>query len=121
MESSDTAKVHVRLDERQQGVVATVTIDNARRLNAMNGALMSALADTMAKLAGNEALRAVVLTGAGPKAFTVGADINEMAAIEDAAQAKAFITRLHRCCDADPQSAGTRHRPHSRLLFRRRS
>jgi enoyl-CoA hydratase len=98
--SSDDAKVHVRLDERQHGVVATVTIDNVRRLNAMNGALMSALTDTMAKLASNEALRAVVLTGAGPKAFTAGADINEMAEIKDAAEAKAFITRLHLCCDA---------------------
>ena len=100
MESSDSAKVHVRLEERKQGIVATVTIDNARRLNVMNGALMSALADAMAKLAGNEALRAVVLTGAGPKAFTAGADINEMAEIKDAAAAKAFIMRLHHCCAA---------------------
>ena len=100
LESSDNAKVQVRLDERKQGIVATATIDNARRLNVMNGALMSALADTMAKLAGNDALRAVVLTGAGPKAFTAGADINEMAGIENAAAAKAFIMRLHRCCDA---------------------
>ncbi len=45
-------------------------------------------------------LRAVVLTGAGPKAFTAGADINEMAKIETADEAKAFIRRLHRCCDA---------------------
>ena len=94
MASSDDAKVDVRLDERQQGVVATVTIDNVRRLNAMNGALMSALADTMAKLAGNEALRAVVLAGAGPKAFTAGADINEMAEIKDAAKRK----RSSRAC-----------------------
>jgi enoyl-CoA hydratase len=100
LETSDDRQVHVRLDERMQGVVATVTIDNARRLNVMNGALMSALADTMTKLAGNEALRAVVLNGAGPKAFTAGADINEMAGIENADQAKVFITRLHRCCQA---------------------
>ncbi len=100
METSENARVHVRLDERKQGVVATVTIDNARRLNAMNGALMSALADTMTRLAGDAALRAVVLAGAGPKAFTAGADINEMASIENAGQARAFILRLHRCCDA---------------------
>jgi enoyl-CoA hydratase/carnithine racemase len=42
----------------------------------------------------------VVLTGAGPKAFIVGADIDEMAAIDNSAAAKAFITRLHRCCSA---------------------
>jgi enoyl-CoA hydratase len=100
LETSENARVHVRLDERKQGGVATVTIDNARRLNAMNGALMAALADAMTKLADDEALRAVVLAGAGPKAFTAGADINEMASIENADQARAFILRLHRCCDA---------------------
>jgi enoyl-CoA hydratase len=83
-----------------QGRIAHVTIDNARRLNALNGALMDALVATMTKLADDEALRAVVLTGAGPKAFTAGADINEMAMIDNAAAARAFIARLHRCCDA---------------------
>jgi enoyl-CoA hydratase len=100
LESADIRQVQMRLDDRKQGRVAYVTIDNARRLNVMNGALMDALAETMAKLASDEALRAVVLTGAGPKAFTAGADINEMATIESAAQARPFITRLHRCCDA---------------------
>jgi enoyl-CoA hydratase len=100
LENPENAQVHVRLEQRKAGRVAYVTIDNARRLNVMNGALMDALANTMTELAGDEALRAVVLTGAGPKAFTAGADINEMAAIETATQARPFITRLHRCCDA---------------------
>jgi enoyl-CoA hydratase/carnithine racemase len=90
----------VRLDDRKQGRVACVTIDNPRRLNVMNGALMDALAETMAELGGDEALRAVVLSGAGPKAFSAGADINQMSDIKDTAQAKAHIIRLHRCCDA---------------------
>jgi enoyl-CoA hydratase len=97
---SDNAKVDVRLDERREGVVATVTLDNARALNAMNGALMDALIEAFRRLAENDALRAVVLTGAGAKAFTAGADINEMAQIENPNQARAFITRLHHCCDA---------------------
>ncbi len=100
MPSSGQPKVHVGLEERPQGVVATVTIDNARALNAMSGATMDQLVAAMTELAGEEHLRAVVLTGAGPKAFIVGADINEMASIADADQARAFITRLHRCCDA---------------------
>jgi enoyl-CoA hydratase len=100
LDGSDTAKVHLRMDERPQGIIAIVTLDNARRLNAMNSVMMSALAETMERLAGDEALRAVVLTGAGPKAFTAGADINEMAGIDNAVQARAFITRLHRCCNA---------------------
>jgi enoyl-CoA hydratase len=92
--------VLVRRDERALGVIAHVTIDNSRHLNAMNSALMGAFVETMAELAADARLRAVVLTGAGPKAFTVGADIDEMAGIDSTAQAKAFITRLHRCCAA---------------------
>jgi enoyl-CoA hydratase/carnithine racemase len=97
---ADPHRLHVRLDERPQGVVATVTIDNARALNALDGALMDEIAGAFETLAANENLRAVVLAGAGPKSFIVGADINEMAAIHNAGQARTFITRLHRCCDA---------------------
>jgi enoyl-CoA hydratase len=100
LESADIRQVQTRLEDRTQGRIAYVAIDNARHLNALNGALMDALAATMTKLADDEALRAVVLTGAGPKAFTAGADINEMAKIDDTATAKAFIARLHRCCEA---------------------
>ena len=42
----------------------------------------------------------MVLTGAGDTAFIVGADIGEMAAIANGESARAFITRLHGCCDA---------------------
>ncbi len=100
MSGSDEHKIRVRRDERPQGVIAHVTIDRARRLNAMNAALMAEFTAAMAALAADAQLRAVVLSGAGPKAFTAGADIDEMAKIENAAQAKAFITRLHQCCDA---------------------
>ena len=77
-----------------------MTIDNARKLNAMNSALMGEFLAALGELATEEDLRAVVLTGAGPLSFIVGADINEMAGIKSADQARAFITQLHRCCDA---------------------
>ncbi len=50
-------------------------------------------------LAADKTLRAVVLTGAGSRAFIGGVDIAEMAGL-DAATARALITRVHRCCDA---------------------
>jgi len=93
-------KITLRRDERPQGVVAYLTIDNALQLNAMNSALMGAFVETMTELAADEGLRAVVLAGAGPKSFIVGADIDEMAGLESTAAAKAFITSLHRCCEA---------------------
>jgi enoyl-CoA hydratase/carnithine racemase len=100
LDSAAEKPILLRRDERERGVVAYLTINNARHLNAMNSPLMDAFVATMAELAADERLRAVVLTGAGPKSFIVGVDINEMAGIKDAAQAKAFITRLHQCCEA---------------------
>ncbi|HML13930.1 MAG TPA: enoyl-CoA hydratase-related protein, partial [Xanthobacteraceae bacterium] len=97
---SDEQKIRVRRDARPQGIVAYVTIDRTRRLNALNDALMAEFTAAMAELAADERLRAVVLSGAGDKAFTAGADINEMAKIESTAQARAFITALHQCCEA---------------------
>ena len=92
--------VHARRDERPQGVIAYLTIDDGRGLNVMSSAVMDALAAALVALASDEDLRAVVLSGAGAKAFSAGADIKEMAAIENPQEAKALITRLHRCCDA---------------------
>jgi enoyl-CoA hydratase len=100
LQSADHRQVRVRLDERPKGIVAHVAIGDARKLSAMNGALMDEFVAAMARLAADERLRAAVLTGAGPKAFIVGADIAEMADIAGAEQATAFITRLHRCCEA---------------------
>jgi enoyl-CoA hydratase/carnithine racemase len=94
------SRILLRRDQRESGLVAYLTINNARRLNAMSSMLMDEFVATMTVLATEQDLRAVVLTGAGPKAFIVGADINEMAGINNAGQATAFITRLHRCCDA---------------------
>jgi enoyl-CoA hydratase len=93
-------QIHALRDRRRQGIVAYVTIDNAGRHNAMNSTLMGEFVAVMEELAADAQLRAVVLTGSGRKAFIVGADIDEMAGIKGASQARAFITLLHRCCDA---------------------
>ena len=92
--------IGLRSEPRDEGgFVAHVTIDNAARLNSLNARLMEEFTRTMAQLSQDGALRAVVLSGAGEKAFVGGADIDEMAGL-DAAGARAFITRVHRCCAA---------------------
>jgi enoyl-CoA hydratase/carnithine racemase len=93
---------HVRLEivDRAPGLVATVTIDRPGHLNALNTPVLVALAEAIEGLATNDKLRAFVLTGAGSKAFISGADIHEMAALEDPSAARTFITRIHRCCEA---------------------
>ena len=90
--------VGVRLDQRPQGVVAHVTIENAAKLNTLGSQLMIAFIEQVEALAEQGDLRAVVLTGAGPKAFIGGANIHEMATL-NAENAEGFITLVHRSCD----------------------
>jgi enoyl-CoA hydratase len=100
MSSNGGNNIEMRLDERRGGLVAVVTINNPSRLNSMNSALMDEFIDALSSLAANAELRAVVLTGAGDKAFIGGADIREMSALAGAEDGRRFITRLHRCCEA---------------------
>lgn len=100
MASDGEARIEVRLDERPEGRVATVVIDNPARLNALSSALLSQFVETLAALRDDAALRAVVITGAGERAFIGGADIREMAAIATPAEARAFIDRIHVACAA---------------------
>ena len=74
-----------------------MTIENAAKLNTLNSHLMIAFVAELEALGKRDDLRAVVLTGAGDKAFIGGADIFEMAAL-DAERAEGFITLVHRCC-----------------------
>jgi enoyl-CoA hydratase len=92
--------VHVRHESRPGGSVAFVTLDNAAKLNVLSTPLMEGFAAAMARLSEQHDLRAVVLTGAGQRAFVGGADVNEMARLETPEAARAFITRVHRCCAA---------------------
>ncbi|HKI83018.1 MAG TPA: enoyl-CoA hydratase-related protein, partial [Candidatus Krumholzibacteria bacterium] len=60
--------------------IATVTINRPKALNALNRETLAELAAVMDELSGDEEVRAIILTGAGEKAFVAGADINELAA-----------------------------------------
>ena len=79
--------------------VATVTVANAAKLNALNRALMGEFASAFKRLSAEGSLRAVVLRGEGDRAFIGGADIDEMARL-DRSTARDFITHVHGCCAA---------------------
>jgi enoyl-CoA hydratase len=97
---SPAEKIELRFQDRAAGArVGWVTVDNEARRNALTSSLMAELVDIFMMLAKEAALRAVVLTGAGEKAFIGGVDIEELAKL-DAAQARGFITRLHAVCQA---------------------
>ena len=57
--------------------VATITLNRPDVLNAMNNAMRTELLEIFAGLRSDEAVRAVVVTGAGERAFCAGADIRE--------------------------------------------
>ena len=58
--------------------IRTITIHRPDKLNALNAATLDALDAAFADAGVNDAVRVVVLTGSGPKAFVAGADIAEM-------------------------------------------
>jgi enoyl-CoA hydratase len=60
--------------------VARVTLNRPEQRNALNAELLAALVDAMRKARDDEAVRAVVLTGAGDKVFCAGADLGGFAA-----------------------------------------
>jgi enoyl-CoA hydratase len=59
--------------------VALLTIDRPEVLNALDTATMRELVEALERLDGDETCRAIVITGAGERAFAAGADIKEMA------------------------------------------
>lgn len=83
------------LEDRPQGKVARVTINRPRKLNALDPAAIEALRAVAEQLQAREDLRAVILTGAGDRAFAGGADFRVLAGL-DQETGEAFITSLHR-------------------------
>lgn len=57
--------------------ILTVTINRADKLNALNKTVFSELENLLTEIETNEQIKAVIITGAGLKAFVAGADISE--------------------------------------------
>jgi enoyl-CoA hydratase len=73
-----------------EGAVALVTINRPQVLNALNTQLLDELGRVFVELGNDATVRAIVVTGAGDKAFVAGADISELAGLSPAdAQAHA--------------------------------
>ncbi len=62
----------------RDGPVAVVTMNRPEAMNALSRGLRAQLAQVMKELDGEERIRAVVLTGAGTRAFTAGLDLKEL-------------------------------------------
>ena len=64
------------------GALAIVRLNRPHRLNAVDAALRSGLREVLPALNRDDAVRAIVLTGAGDRAFCAGQDLDEAAALE---------------------------------------
>lgn len=100
--STDTDElIKVRIDTRPEGgQVATVTVDNVEKRNALDAAGRGRLAAAMHDLSRLDDLRVVVLTGAGDKSFLGGANIKEMSVFPDAVIAESGSRNTHLACDS---------------------
>ncbi len=69
--------------------VAVVRLDRPEKLNALTREMLSRLGETFERLGRDESVRAVILTGAGERAFSAGTDIAELSAmsVEEARRA----------------------------------
>lgn len=70
----------------RDGAVAVVTLNRPQVLNALNAGLLEKLSRVLKELDSNAAVRAIVITGSGTKAFAAGADIGELNALRSAFQ-----------------------------------
>ncbi len=82
----------------RDGPVAIVTVNRPAVLNALNAGTVEELGQAMTALRDDEAVRAIVLTGAGEKAFVAGADIKELATLSPVA-ARDYAQRGQRVFD----------------------
>ena len=83
--------------------LARVTVDRPDKLNALNATVIAELGDAVTRIETDAAVRGVILTGSGSKAFVAGADISELAG-QTPMQGKArsalgqqVFRRLERC------------------------
>src|SRR5258707_9521653 len=89
---------HCGVDRDARGVVR-LTICNAGSLNILSSAVTNGVREGFEKLSPDRNIRAVVLAGQSEKSMIGGADIKEMAKL-DQKSAEAFITRLRDLCEA---------------------
>ncbi|RPI61137.1 MAG: enoyl-CoA hydratase, partial [Planctomycetaceae bacterium] len=78
--------------------IATITLNRPEVMNSVNFQLLRELDECLNRLRFDPAVRVVIISGAGNKAFCAGADLKERAGLSPE-QVKAFIFTIRRVFD----------------------
>ncbi|MGL4810482.1 MAG: enoyl-CoA hydratase [Beijerinckiaceae bacterium] len=92
--SDTTAEQDVQFEVRDS--IAFVTFNRPQARNAFTFAMYEKLAEIAAQVDADTAIRAMILTGAGGKAFAAGTDISQFQAFKTPADALAYEARIDR-------------------------
>jgi len=84
------------IDTTRDGHIATLTLNRPDKLNALTIGMLRQLDTALAEIEADTDVRAVVLTGAGERAFCVGADIHAWAGLEPLDMWRQWIREGHR-------------------------
>lgn len=77
----EISKQHLKL-ETGDDQITVLTINRPYKLNALNSELLDELDEAFTELKRNKMVSAVIITGAGDKAFMAGADISELSSLD---------------------------------------
>lgn len=83
----------------RDGYVAVVTLKRPAKLNSLTPSMLDELERIAREIEASIDIRVVILTGAGEKAFCVGADINEWAALQPLDMWRSWVRRGHQVFD----------------------
>jgi enoyl-CoA hydratase len=83
----------------RDGHVAMVTLARATKLNSLTPAMLDELENIARALEADQDVRVVLLTASGEKAFCVGADVNEWAALQALDMWRRWVRRGHQVFD----------------------
>jgi len=87
---SETTYEYQTLNYVIESSVATITINRPEKLNALSSGVLDDLRHLVTDLRVRDDVRVVVITGSGEKAFVAGADIAELAALNDSEEGRDF-------------------------------
>lgn len=82
----------------QEGFVGTLTIQRPQALNALNSQVLDEVTSFVEAMKGRKDIRALIITGAGDKAFVAGADIKQMTSMNPT-EAQTFAHKGQRAFD----------------------